>query len=264
MTAAQKKVADPEDTARGRLRTRLVRELENLGLAFISPAQTSATLGAKQATSARHEDSYVAQRRRYYAEAYAGDDVFDVLGIDLYHPMARPANRADVHHFRLQLRALAEEAHARKKAYALTEAGTLRLPLLQLSSHIAAKRPLPLHSKNRVDAALNRLFDVADRKELLRQYGLRTPGPVVLVPRERAKIVPERSEDWFNQQLLVLAKEARVAYALVWQTYSAGPSTDHGDFYFVPYPGHPEARSFERFYADPATCFLRDGCAVQP
>ena len=33
--------------------------------------------------------------------------------------------------------------------------------------------------------------------------------------------------------------------------------------FFVPYFGHPEAASFRRFYADPATCFLRDACAAR-
>jgi hypothetical protein len=58
----------------------------------------------------------------------------------------------------------------------------------------------------------------------------------------------------------VLAKEAKVAYALVWQTYYDSARTDRYFHYYVPYPGHPDARSFRRFYADPATCFLRDGC----
>ena len=44
-------------------------------------------------------------------------------------------------------------------------------------------------------------------------------GPIELAARERAAVVPKPDEDWFNQQLLVPAKEARVAYALVWQTY---------------------------------------------
>ena len=60
----------------------------------------------------------------------------------------------------------------------------------------------------------------------------------------------------------MLAKEAKVAYALVWQTYYDSAATDDRYFYYyVPFPGHPDAATFQRFYADPATCFLRDAPA---
>ena len=72
--------------------------------------------------------------------------------------------------------------------------------------------------------------------------------------------MPNQSEDWFNRQLLLLAKESKVAYALVWHTYYDATAPDQDFYYFVPYPGHPEAASYQRFYADPATCFLRDIC----
>ena len=85
-------------------------------------------------------------------------------------------------------------------------------------------------------------------------------GPITLTGAERATLLPRASEDWYNRQLLVLAKEAKVAYALVWQTYYDVTATDRYAYYYVPYPGHPEAAGFQRFYADPATCFLRDGC----
>jgi len=55
-----------------------------------------------------------------------------------------------------------------------------------------------------------------------------------------------------------------VAYALVWQTYYDSAWTDRYFYYYVPYPGHPDASSYERFYAAPATCFLRDACALEP
>jgi len=259
-TAAQKKVMDPMDTTRALLRDRLVGELRAAGLANKSPAQAGATLRSPQVTSAKHADTYVAQRRRYYNEAYAGDDVFDVLGIDLYHPIARPANNADLRLFRLQLRALAEEAKARAKVYAWTEAGTLRLQLLQLASQTAVGRALQVHSQASVDRALARLFDPSDRATLLRNYHLATAGPIALAARERSQVVPNQSEDWFNRQLLLLAKESKVAYALVWHTYYDATAPDQDFYYFVPYPGHPEAASYQRFYADPATCFLRDIC----
>jgi len=261
-TVAQKKVTDPMATARARRIDRLVRELRVAGLMYQSPAQEGATLRSAQATSARRAKAYVAQRRRYYAEAYAGDDVFDLLGIDLYHPMERPANHADLQLFRLQLRALAEEAQAHAKAYAWTEAGTLRLHLLQLASQSAGGQPLTLHTKSSMDHALARLFDPADRAALLRRYQLTTAGPVVLNVRERSEVVPKASEDWYGKQLLTLAKQAKVAYALVWHTYFDGSANDQDFYYFVPYQGHPESRSYQQFYADPATCFLHK-CALR-
>jgi hypothetical protein len=259
-TRAQSKAQDPPSAMRELLRARLVRELEAAGLAYLSPARANAVSRSGRTKSTKQADRYVAERRRYYVEGYAGDDLFDVLGIDLYHPIDRPANGADLKLIQLQLRALAEEAGARQKPFALTEAGTLRLSLLQLASQTPAGRPMELHGRGSVVQALARLFAASDRVALLRRYGLAAAGPVRLSATERRAVVPGATEDWYNRQLLVLAKEARVAYALVWQTYAAGPSSAEPATYFVPYPGHPEAKSFARFYADPATCFLRDGC----
>ena len=92
------------------------------------------------------------------------------------------------------------------------------------------------------------------------------PGaaPVVLGADEVAAMFPDPktyTEDWYNRQLLVLAREARVAYALVWQTYFDNDRRDRYYYYYVPFPGHPEAAGFERFFAHDATCFLRDRCA---
>jgi len=264
-SAAQRKLEDPTGFARDRLRKRLGRELEAAGLAYVSPAQRAVTSRPSSTISTAGANAYVAERRPLYAEGYAGDDVFDVLGIDLYHPLARPANRADLRVFRLQLRVLAEEARARRKPYALTEAGTYRLQLAALAGEAAARRrPLTINGKKEVDDALARLFDPDDRAALLRHFGLAAPGPVVLGAAERAAVIPRAAEDWYNRQLLVLAKEARVAYALVWQTYYDRTWVDRYFYYYVPYPGHPDAPSYERFYADPATCFLRDACALEP
>jgi mannose/cellobiose epimerase-like protein (N-acyl-D-glucosamine 2-epimerase family) len=261
---AQQKVQDPTGVARDMLRKRLTGELAAAGLGYASPAERAAKTHAARATSAKAAGAYVAERRRFYAEAYAGDDVFDVLGIDLYHPVARAANAADLRLYRLQLRVLADEARARGKPYALTEAGTYRLGLSALAGQAAPGQPITVNGKPEVDAALARLFDPADRTALLRHFGLAASGPVVLGAAERAAVVPRLPEDWFNRQLLPLAREAKVAYALVWQTYYDPAAKDHYAYYYVPYPGHPEAQSFKWFYGDPATCFLRDACGVAP
>jgi hypothetical protein len=262
---AERKVDDPTGIAGGLLQQRVVRELTAAGLAYQSPARRALTARTPRATTtAAGAAAYLAQRRAFYAESYAGDDIFDLLGIDLYHPIGHPATRADLDDFRWQLRVLADEARARGKPYALTEAGTYRLRLLQLAAAAPPRAPLAMTSRQAVDGALARLFDPADRAELLRHFGLRAPGPVVLTPAQRAAVVPRPSEDWFNRQLLPLAKEAKVAYALVWQTYYDSAAADRYVYYYVPFPGHPEAAAYRRFYDDPVTCFLRDGCGLTP
>jgi hypothetical protein len=261
LTRARFKLDDPSGFARDRLRERVVRELTAARLAYVSPAQARITMRAAQANSAKAAATYVAQRRPYYAESYAGDDVFDVLGIDLYHPIGRAADARDLRQFDLLLRVLAEEARAHGKPYALTEAGTYRLPLSQIAAASPPGTPLVINGRKEVETALALLFEPADRAALLRHFSLREPGPVVLLPAERAAVIPRTSEDWFNQQLLPLAKAARVAYAMVWQTYYDDTWHDRFFYYYVPYPGHPAAAGFRRFHDDPATCFLRDNCA---
>ena len=258
---ARAKLDDPSGYARDRLRERVVRELAAAGLSYVSPAQARITMRAARATSAKAADTYVAQRRPFYVESYAGDDVFDVLGIDLYHPIGRAADARDLRQFGLLLRVVAEEARAHGKPHALTEAGTYRLPLSQIAAAAPPRAPLTINGKQEVDTALALLFEPSERAALLRHFGLRAPGPVVLSAAERALVIPTRSEDWFNQQLLPLAKGARVAYAMVWQTYYDDSWRDRFFYYYVPYPGHPAAGGLRRFHDDPATCFLRDRCA---
>jgi len=256
----QDKVTDPTGYARDLLRNRMVHELDTAGLLWSSAAQARATMRAAEATSARRANDYVAQRRPFYTEAYAGDDLFDLLGIDLYHPAARAANAADLRLFGLQLRVVADEARARGKPYALTEAGTYRLHLAELARRATRGQPLVINGKQLVDDALAMLFDPAARAQLLRHFGLTTAGPVTLDDAERAAVLPRTTEDWYTRQLLPLARQAKVAYALVWQTYYDSTASDRYAYYYVPFPGHPDAPSFQRFYDDPATCFLRDGC----
>jgi hypothetical protein len=258
---ARFKLDDPSGYARDRLRERVVREMTAAGLSYVSPAQARVTVRASRAVGAKAAGAYVAQRRPYYVESYAGDDLFDVLGIDLYHPIGRAADDRDRRQFGLLLRVLAEEARAHGKPYALTEAGTYRLPLSQIAAAAAPGAPLTINGQKEVDTALALLFEPADRAELLRHFGLRAPGPVVLSPAERTMVIPRPSEDWFNQQLLPLAKAARVAYAMVWQTYYDDSWRDRFFYYYVPYPAHPAASALRRFHDDPATCFLRDRCA---
>jgi hypothetical protein len=136
------------------------------------------------------------------------------------------------------------------------------LHLARLAAATPPDQAFTVHGAATVDEALARLFDPADRAALLRHFGLEAPGAVTLDAAERAAVVPHASEDWYNQQLLVMAREAHVAYALVWQTYHDASAKDRYVYYYVPFPGHPEADSFQRFYAAPATCFLREKCGA--
>ncbi len=45
----------------------------------------------------------------------------------------------------------------------------------------------------------------------------------------------------------------RIAYALVWR--NANPDGDRADHFYAPYPGHPSAPDFVRFYQDPFVLF---------
>jgi len=263
LVMARHKLEDPNGYARDRLRARIVRELQAAHLSFDSPAQAAVKLPSARA-SGRRAAAYVSERRPFYAEGYAGDDLFDVLGIDLYHPLARAADGSDLREFGLLLRVVAEEAQARGKPYAWTEAGTYRLPLAQLQAATPGGLPIVINTQKDVEDALARLFDPADRAALLRHFGLRAPGPLVVRPAERPAVMPRPTEDWYNQQLLPLAAQAHVAYALTWQTYF-DPSRGANYYYsYLPYPGHVAAPAFRRFHDAASTCFLSDGCGLAP
>jgi len=264
LARARHKLEDPNGFARDRLRARIVRELHAARLSFDSPAQAAVKLPAPRATTARAGATYVGERRPFYAEGYAGDELFDVLGIDLYHPLGRPADATDRREFGLLLRVVAEEARVHGKPYAWTEAGTYRLPLAELQATTAPDQPIVVNTQKDVEDALARLFDAVDRTALLRHFGLRAPGPIVVRAAERARLMPAPGEDWYNQQLLPLAKAAKVAYALTWQTYYDPSRHDHYYYSYVPYPGHVAAAAFRRFHDDPATCFVSDGCGGAP
>ncbi len=264
----EQKLQDPAALARDLLRDRLVAELGALGLVYTSPAERRVTLSMAEVRTIADERRYVAERRRIYRESYPGDDVIDLLGIDLYFPRARAANAADRREIGLQLRTLGEEAQAHRKPHALTETGTFRLQLMYLLRQQPPGAPLRISSKAEVEGAHALLFSPEDRRQFLSELGLDAPADVRLAEDEIATLFPNAGayvEDWYNTQLLGLAKAAKVAYALVWQTYFGGSQAapDTYPYYYVPFPGHPEAEGFLRFAHDPAVCLLDDGCGAQ-
>jgi beta-mannanase len=236
LSPSERRLRDPVALARDLLRDRMVGELERHGLTDPEP---EAKLAIAQVKTAADERRYVEERRRMYLDGYPGDDVVDVLGLDFYFPRTHPASALNVHQLALDLRVVEGEARARGKVAALTEVGTYRLPLFTAGRIISTAKD--------VQAAHDLLFDAADRRRFLTALGLTRVSDVTSAAPLRTP------EGWFDRVLLPAA-HGHVAYALVWQTYAP--------MYFVPYPSHPEAASFERFARDPATCFLADACGA--
>ncbi|WP_437757227.1 glycosyl hydrolase [Sorangium sp. So ce1389] len=258
VTPAEAKVRDPESLSRDMLRARLVEELSDLGAAYESPPQQAIAAQSGKPTSETLQE--------YYLEAYPGDDVIDILGIDLYYVYERAASEADLEDMKLMASAVAGIGEAKGKPHALTETGTYRLHLLHRVSKLAAGESLTLYPAAHVSRWYETLFDQGLQAEFLANYGLSAASDVVLSSAEVAGLFPGAgqgavTEDWYNEHLLDLAKGAGVSYVLTWQTYYDGSDfDDKAVYYYVPFPGHPEAENFRRFAEDPAVCFDAMAC----
>ncbi|XXR89849.1 glycosyl hydrolase [Sorangium sp. So ce406] len=258
VTPAEAKVRDPESLSRDMLRARLVEELTELDAAYVSPPQ--------QAIAAQGGPPSSETLQEYYLEAYPGDDLIDILGIDLYYAHERAASSADLEDMRSMASAVADIGEAKGKPHALTETGTYRLHLLHRVSKLAAGGSLTLYSADHVSRWYDTLFDQGLKTDFLANYGLGSASAVMLSSAEVTGMFPGAeqgapTEDWYNEHLLELAQSTGVAYALTWQTYYGGSDFDSTPvYYYVPFPGHPEAESFRRFAQDPAVCFDATTC----
>jgi Glycosyl hydrolase family 26 len=185
---------------------------------------------------------YVSEREAEIARDYPGDDVVDVVGIDVYFSSVRDVDARAKKQAELWVRAASSVARTHGKLFALTEAGTFRLPVREASPYTVA-------TEKEMAAALATL-DPRQRAQVLKYYGLTTP---------RALIVKDKlaAENWFLGTLLPLALGSHAAYALVWQTYAA--SEDRAS-YFVPSPEHRDAAGFRAFAEREEVCWLSDGC----
>ncbi|KYF57259.1 hypothetical protein BE08_21285 [Sorangium cellulosum] len=264
VTPAEAKVRDPESLSRDMLRARLVEELTELGAAYVSPLQQVILDQSLAQGGAPSSEALQA----YYLEAYPGDDLVDLLGIDLYYPYERAASSADLEDMKRMAGAVAEIGAAKGKPHALTETGTYRLHLLHRVSKLAAGGSLTLYPAEHVSRWHDTLFDQALKADFLASYGLGSASAVVLSPAEVAGLFPGAgqgalTEDWYNEHLLEIARGAGVSYVLTWQTYYDGSGFDDEPvYYYVPFPEHPEAENFRRFAQDPAVCF--DAMACHP
>ena len=62
-----------------------------------------------------------------------------------------------------------------------------------------------------------------------------------------------KTDDWWTSTLAPVLSRHPLSYVLVWRN-----SHDKPGHFFAPYPGHPSASDFVRFYNAPETLFLRD------
>ena len=62
-----------------------------------------------------------------------------------------------------------------------------------------------------------------------------------------------KTEDWWTATLAHVLSRHPLSYVLVWRN-----AHDKPGHFFAPYPGHPSASDFVRFYNAPETLFLRD------
>ncbi|AUX41138.1 hypothetical protein SOCE26_025450 [Sorangium cellulosum] len=259
VSAAEKKIRDPEGFARDLLRARLVEELSAIGAAYESPP-AQAILDHNGAPPSSLLEAY-------YLEAYPGDDLIDLVGVDLYYPVERAATPADLEDMKSFAGAVAAVAEAHDKVHALTETGTYRMNLLHRVSQWTSGGTLALYPAAYVSEWHDKLFDQSLKAEFLSNYGLIGASAVALSAAEVAGMFPgagqgKVTEDWYNEHLLEIAKSSGVSYVLTWQTYFHGEGADaKPSYYYVPFPGHPEEENFRRFAEDPAACF--DGATCE-
>ena len=62
-----------------------------------------------------------------------------------------------------------------------------------------------------------------------------------------------KTDDWWTATLAPVLSRHPLSYVLVWRN-----AHDKPGHFFAPYPGHPSASDFVRFYNAPETLFLRD------
>ena len=80
-------------------------------------------------------------------------------------------------------------------------------------------------------------------------------GKLAALTETGVETVPD-SAWWTNVLLPAIQTDdmtRRISYALVWR--NANPDGDRADHYYAPYPGHPSAADFVRFYRDPFVLF---------
>ena len=93
------------------------------------------------------------------------------------------------------------------------------------------------------------------------QFVSNTLGAAVAVATEKGKIAALTETgceavvvpDWYTRVLANAVKDYPIALVSVWRNANKNKKTEH---FYVPYPGHPAAADFVKFYQLPQTIFL--------
>lgn len=216
--------------------------------------------------------------REDYLRYYPGDAYVDVLSYDDYHTL--PATFADT----IRVDTLAVDT------LSLAAADTVAIPETDsnqavLADTAAVPKPDPVQGGGRTDTSAAPADSVAEERVVHRVTvdSVRIPEDtvkaraarkltnqfrtVVQLAEERGKIaaftetgtegIPDST--WWTDRLLPVLKAdsttRKLAYMLVWRNENERKKPGH---YFAPYPGHPSADDFVRFYEDPFTLFEDD------
>ena len=99
--------------------------------------------------------------------------------------------------------------------------------------------------------------------EEFRRHVANTLGTAAAVAAERGKIAALTEagceavavHDWYTRVLFEAVRYYKIAYVSVWRNANRNRKAEH---FYVPYPGHPAAADFVRFYQLPQTFFLSD------
>jgi len=215
--------------------------------------------------------------REGYLRYYPGDAYVDVLGYDDYHTL--PATFADT--IRVDTLSVDTLALAAADTAALPEPGTGRAVLTDTvtipasdsmratvadTSAVSADPVAEERVVQRVTVDSVRIPEDTIKARAARALAdqFRT---VVQLAEERGKIaaftetgdegIPDST--WWTDRLLPVLKAdsttRKLAYVHVWRNENERKKPGH---YYAPYPGHPSADDFVRFYEDPYTLFEDD------
>ena len=109
-------------------------------------------------------------------------------------------------------------------------------------------------------------FDMYDRYPSYKEQLKQCAATVSKLAAQKAKVAAmteaggpiETNTEWWTSTLLETLKPFRLSYVLVWRNPTHKISEA-----FAPYPGHPAADDFNRFYNDPETLFQHEATAAK-
>jgi len=216
--------------------------------------------------------------REGYLRYYPGDAYVDVLGYDDYHTL--PATFADT----IRVDTLAVDS------LSLAAADTVAVPEVDdnravLTDTVTVPNSDTVEGSGRADTSAVSADPVAEERVVQRVTvdSVRIPEDtikaraareladqfrtVVQLAEERGKIaaftetgdegIPDST--WWTDRLLPVLKAdsttRKLAYVHIWRNENERKKPGH---YYAPYPGHPSADDFVRFYEDPFTLFEDD------